>query len=68
MIVMIVCSIYVGGYRSLSQLREEIADTHGIDNYNEKVTEFNNLIQNDFISKTMAELTGIKPLDYIVID
>lgn len=68
MLVMIVCSVYIGGYRSLSQLREDIVDTSGIDNYNERAAEFNDLIQNNFLTKTMAEFTGIEPLDYITID
>ena len=59
MILMVGCSIYVGGYRSLSDERAEIADSGDI----ARAEEFDDMIENDVFTKYVAQIVGVEPLN-----
>ena len=59
MLVMVGCSTYIGGYRSLSQERDEIAALEDI----ARAKEFDDMLENDFFTKYIAKLVGVEPLN-----
>jgi|GEM_PF-2198432 hypothetical protein len=59
MILMIGCSIYIGGYRSLSDEREDIADSGDI----ARAEEFDDMLENDVFTKYIAQIVGVEPLN-----
>lgn len=63
MLVMVACSVYIGGYRSLSQLREEISYIEDIEIYNQRANEFNKNIDDVFLTRTLANIVGIERLE-----
>ena len=59
MIVMVGCSIYIGGYRSLSDEREDIIESGDI----VRAEEFDDMLENDIFTKYIAQIVGVEPLN-----
>jgi hypothetical protein len=59
MLVMVGCSAYIGGYRSLSQERDEIAKLGDV----VKAEEFDNMLESDVFTKFIAKIVGVEPLN-----
>lgn len=63
MLVMIACSVYIGGYRSLNQWREDIESISDTETYNMEASEFNKTIQDEVVTNFVADIIGVQPLN-----